>query len=60
MIVVAILATISVVLVVHVSILAFKQKKKTDMIIELYEDFMQELEKEREEKRAKKNGSKRN
>ena len=58
MIVVAILATISVVLVIHVSILAFKQKKQTDMIVDLYVEFMKELEKEREEKRAKKNGSK--
>lgn len=59
MIVVAILATISVVLVVHVSILAFKQKKQTDMIVDLYVEFMKELEKERKEKRVK-NGSKRN
>lgn len=59
MIVVAILATISVVLVVHVSILAFKQKKQTDTIIELYDEFMKELEKEKQAKREKKNnGSK--
>lgn len=45
MLVVAILATISVVLVVHASILAFKQKKRTDMIVDLYVDFMKELKK---------------
>ena len=54
MLVIVILAIISVVLVVHVSILAFKQKKQTDTIMELYDEFMKELEKEKQAKREKK------
>ena len=54
MIAVVILATISVVFVVHVSILAFKQKKQTDMIVDLYVEFMKELEKEKQLKRERK------
>lgn len=54
MLVTAILIIISVVLVVHVSIIMFKQKKNTDIIVDLYEEFMQEFEKEKQKKREKK------
>lgn len=49
-----IIIVISVALVVHISILAFKQKKQTDMIIELYEEFLAETEKNKRMKREQK------
>lgn len=49
-----IIILISVALVVHVSILAFKQKKRTDMIVELYEEFLVETEKNKRMKRVQK------
>ncbi len=54
MITVIILSLISVALIVHVSIIAFKQKKRTDMIVELYEEFLIELEKEKQLDKEKK------
>jgi hypothetical protein len=49
-----IIIAISVALVVHISILLFKQKKQTDMIIELYEEFLVETEKNKRMKREQK------
>jgi hypothetical protein len=49
-----IIIAISVALVVHVSILLFKQKKRTDMIVELYEEFLVETEKNKRMKREQK------
>jgi len=49
-----IIIAISVALVVHLSILAFKQKKQTDMIIELYDEFLVEIEKNKQKKREQK------
>ena len=46
-----IIIAISVALVVHISILLFKQKKQTDMIVELYEEFLVETEKNKQKKR---------
>ena len=49
-----IIIAISVALVVHISILLFKQKKRTDMIVELYEEFLVETEKNKRMKREQK------